>query len=365
MVGGSGDYYEVLGVPKDADTKTIKNAYHRLAMKYHPDRNTSPDAEEKFKAIAKAYAILSDTQKRKLYDSQGIEGVAHFSDEDVFRNVDLGSIFGDVGFGFGPGGDSIFDRFFHQERRPVRGSDIRIRLEVPLELINTGGDKTVRFTKPATCPDCHGFGTHSGKAPKACPVCGGTGHKVIIRDTKQDSSTVRFQQVLTCSDCHGSGRVIEDPCQQCHGTGEISKTEKLKINIPQGIDDGVALRIPGHGLPGPQGAAAGDLYVNVYHEPDARFQRRDADLWRAESIDVEDAALGCHIVVPTLDGDVDVTIPPGTQPDEILRLKGKGLTREGGIGAGDLNLRIQLHVPRVLSDEEKRLYEQLRQLKTK
>jgi len=365
MASVNRDYYEVLGVPRDADNKTIKNAYHRLAMKYHPDRNSAPDAEDRFKEIAKAYAILSDAKKRKLYDSHGVEGVSHFSDEDVFRNVDLGSIFGDVGFGFGPGGESIFDRFFHHERRPVRGSDISIRLEVPLELINTGGSKTVRFTKPSTCPGCHGFGTHSGMAPKACPACGGTGHKVISRDARQNSSTVRFQQVLTCSDCRGSGRVIEDPCEQCHGTGEVDKIEKLKINIPQGIDDGIALRIPGHGLPGPQGAAAGDLYVNVFHEADARFQRRGADLWRAESIDVDDAVLGCHMVVPTLDGDVDVTVPAGTQPDEVLRLKGKGMTRADGMGAGDLNLRIQLHVPRILSDEEKILYEQLRQLKRK
>lgn len=365
MAGAIRDYYEVLGVPRDADHKTIKNAYHRLAMKYHPDRNSAPDAEDRFKEIAKAYAILSDPNKRALYDSQGAEGVAHFSDADVFRNVDLGSIFGDVGFGFGPGGDSIFDRFFHHERRPVRGSDISIRLEVPLELINTGCCKTVRFSKPSTCPECHGFGTHSGNAPKPCPACGGAGHKVISRDAKQDSGTVRFQQVLTCSDCHGSGRVIEDPCEQCNGTGEIDKIEKLIINIPQGIDDGAALRISGHGLPGPQGAEEGDLYVNVFHETDARFQRRGAELWRAELIDVEDAVLGCHIVVPTLNGDVDVTVPVGTQPDEVLRLKGKGMTRADGIGAGDLNLRIQLHVPKVLSDEEKRLYGQLRQLKRK
>ena len=185
MTSAGQDYYDVLGVPRDADKKTIKDAYHRLAMKYHPDRNPAPDAEEKFKELAKAYAILSDPKKRARYDSQGFEGVAHFSDEDVFRNVDLGSIFGDLGFGFGPGGDSIFDRFFHHERRPVRGSDIRIRLEVPLELINTGGTKTVRFTRPTSCPACHGYGTKSGKPAKACSSCGGTGHKVISRESNR------------------------------------------------------------------------------------------------------------------------------------------------------------------------------------
>jgi len=364
MTSAERDYYDVLGVPRDADTKTIKDAYHRLAMKYHPDRNSAPDAEEKFKEIVKAYAILSDAKKRVRYDSQGFEGVAHFSDEDVFRNVDLGSIFGDMGFGFGPGGESIFDRFFHHERGPVRGSDIRIRLEVPLATIHRGGNKTVRFTKPSACPDCHGFGTRSGTAPKACSACGGTGHKVISRDSKQDdNATVRFQQVISCAACHGTGRVIEDPCKHCHGTGEINMIETLKINIPKGIDDGVSLRIPGHGLSGSQGAAVGDLYVSVFHEPDPHFQRRGADLWRAVSIDVEDAVLGCHIVVPTLDGDVDVKVPADTQPDEILRLKGKGLSRGDGIGVGNLNLRIQLHVPNVLSDEEERLYEALRALK--
>jgi molecular chaperone DnaJ len=189
------DYYDILGVPRDADKKTIKEAYHRLAMKWHPDRNKSPDAEAKFKEIARAYAILSDADKRARYDAHGFEGVAHYSQDDLFRNTDLGSMFGDLGFGFGPGGDSIFDRFFGHARHQQsgRGSNIQVSLDVPLNIIAQGGEQNLHFTRPVHCPECHGHGTRDGKPPPVCPACNGSGHKVV------QSKHVRTAAVLVKS----------------------------------------------------------------------------------------------------------------------------------------------------------------------
>jgi len=365
MGGKERDYYEVLGVPRDADEKTIRDAYRRLAMKWHPDRNKSPDAEEHFKSIAKAYAILSDPEKRARYDARGFEGVAHYSHDDIFRGVDLGSIFGDLGFGFGPGGESIFERMFGGRRAgPARGRDARVRIEVPLERIATGGKQSVHFTRPEVCPACHGFGTRSGKPAPRCSACGGTGHQVVSRDaTHEGGRTIRFQQVTTCPVCQGRGSVPEEPCPRCGGGGRVEREETLRVTIPAGIEDGVALRIPGHGLPGEPGAEPGDLYVVVASAPDPRFQRRGADLWRAETLGVADAVLGTTLTVPTLEGEVEVTVPAGSQPDTVLRLRGRGMPRFEGQGQGDLNLRLQVQVPETLSGEERELYERLRTLR--
>ncbi|KPJ92827.1 MAG: molecular chaperone DnaJ [Gammaproteobacteria bacterium SG8_11] len=355
------DYYELLGVPRDADTKKIKDAYHRLAMKYHPDRNPSPDAAEKFKEISKAYAILSDPKKRANYDAGGFEGVKHYSQEDLFRDLDLGSIFGDMGLGAG----SIFDRFFHEQPRgPVRGQDLYINVQVPLEVIAKGGKEKIRYSRPVACSTCHGHGTKSGKAPAVCPSCQGSGRKVITRDQSGgDQRHIRYQQLVTCPDCNGRGTVAEAPCEVCRGSGRQEKFEALNINIPAGIDDGTVLRVPNHGLPSDQpGGANGDLHVHVYSAPDKRFQRRGADLWRIEYISVEDAVLGSEIKVPTLDGRVKVKIPPGTQPDEVLRLRNKGLPKFRGSGYGDLHLRIQVQIPDNLTGKERELYEALRAL---
>lgn len=358
------DYYQVLGVARDADAKVIKDAYHRLAMKWHPDRNKAPDAEERFKEIAKAYAVLHDPSKRARYDARGFEGVAHFSDDDLFRNVDLGSLFGDLGFGFGPGGDSILDRFFSARRGPRRGDNIRVRLEVALERIASGGQEMVHLRRPVACERCHGHGTRDGRPPEACKVCGGSGQKLSAKEeTRQVGQRVHIQRITACEACHGEGTLAGDPCHDCGGRGRTDVTERLKVNIPAGFEDGMTLRVPGHGLPGGAGAPPGDLHVIVFAAPDARFQRRGADLWRNETVDVTDAALGTRLVVPTLMGDVEVKVPPGTQPDEVLRLRSKGLPRLDGSGHGDLNLRIQVHVPDKLSDDEAALYEKLRAIR--
>lgn len=363
------DYYDILGVPRDADKKTIKEAYHRLAMKWHPDRNKSPDAEAKFKDIAKAYAILSDPNKRARYDAHGFEGVAHFSQEDLFRNADLGSLFGDLGFGFGPGGESIFDRFFGRTRhtQTAKGEDIQLRLEVPLNQIAEGGEHTLQFSRPVSCPHCHGHGTYNGKPPPVCPACNGSGHRVVQSQQSQgDERTIHFQQVLTCPKCHGRGISPTEACHYCHGTGEIKEPETLKLKIPKGIEDGMTLRIPKHGLPGKQpGSEPGNLYVTIYSIPDPRFQRRGADLWRSETLRIEEAVLGAKHSVPTLNGEVEVNIPPGVQPDTVLRLRGKGLPRYQDDSFGNLNLRLQVNIPTELSEQERQLFEQLRELNNK
>jgi molecular chaperone DnaJ len=358
------DYYEVLGVPRDADASTIKNAFRELAMKYHPDRNKAPDAEEKFKEIAEAYAVLSDPKKRAQYDSGGFAGVADFTPEDLFGGIDFGDIFGDMGFGFDFGGGSIFDRLFrHGRRGPVRGQDLEIMLTVPLERINSGGEETVRYTRSVTCPTCTGSGAKPGTAPRKCETCGGTGRRVISRDQKQEKGSIHFQQITICPTCQGRGEFIDDPCQACHGLGQVEKEESLRVSIPIGVEEATALRIPAHGLPSeePDGIP-GDLYVIVRSARDPRFERAGADLWRTEILDVTDAVLGTKLTVPTLDGEVDVKVPAGTQPDEILRLRGKGLARPGGGGHGNLNVRIQVHIPEKPTVEERQLYEALRSL---
>lgn len=362
------DYYEVLGVPRDADAKTIKDAFRELALKYHPDRNKSPDAEARFKEIAEAYAIISDPKKRADYDARGFAGVAGFSAEDLFSGIDFGDIFGDIGFGMsgtGLGGGGLFNNFFHRHRHPAgptKGNDLEVRLTIPLEKVNKGGDETVHFTRPMTCPTCKGARAKPGTEPRKCESCNGTGQQVTTRQETKDKGTISFQQITVCPVCYGQGIFIDTPCETCKGRGEIEKDDNLKVTIPAGVDEGMALRIPGHGLPSSDvGGQPGDLYVIVRSKRDSRFERHGADLWRMETIDIADAVLGTKLKVPTLDASVEVSVPAGTQPDEVLRLKGKGLPVFGARMHGDINIRIQIHIPEKLSAEEKSLYEQLRQ----
>jgi molecular chaperone DnaJ len=361
------DYYEVLGIQRDADEAAIKKAYHKLAMKWHPDRNKSPEAEEKFKEIATAYAILKDPKKRARYDSLGIEGVAHFTPEDLFGGLDMGDLFGDMGFGFG--GSSIFDRMFgggHRGRQPTQGKDLRINVEVPLSVIYSGGKHEISVSHPVACDACHGYGTADGKSPPLCKVCNGSGRQMLSRNEQRNEQSVRFQQITICPACHGKGTQIEQPCKTCGGYGKIEKQETLLITLPPGIEDGTILRITGHGLPADKPEMPhGNLHVSVYAKPDPRFRRRGADLWRSETIEAIDAMLGTEIEVPTLDGKIKVKIPPGSQPDEILRIKGKGLPNYNNPGNGNLNLHIIVHIPENISDEDRKLLEQYRDINNK
>lgn len=355
------DYYEVLGVPRDADEKKIKDAFRELALKYHPDRNKEPGAEEKFKEIAEAYAVLSDPKKRAAYDSGGFAGVAGVSPEDLFGGINFDEIFGGRGFGFDFGGESFFDRFFRR-RGPQRGEDLAVELAIPLEHVVTGGEETVRLARLEPCPDCKGSGARAGTQPRPCKTCAGTGRKTATRR----EGGMLFQQITTCPECDGRGQFIDKPCPQCGGRGEVEREEKLTVKIPAGVEEGMTLRVPGRGVASedPQGKP-GDLLVMVRSKPDRRFERRGEHLWRVETIEVVDAALGTSLAVPTLDGEASVKVPPGTQPDSVLRLKGKGLPRFGGSGRGDLLLRVQVHVPERLSFEEQKLYERLQSLSRK
>ena len=267
------DYYDVLGVARDADEAAIKDAFRKLAMQYHPDRNKAPGAEEKFKQIAEAYAVLSDPAKRAAYDRRGHAGVAGFSAEDLFGGIDFEDLFGGLGAGFGA---SLFDRFFGRRRRaPVRGADLQIEVFVPLEKIAHGGEEQIRFDRIDVCRDCAGSGAKAGTQPRACASCGGSGMKT---STRKDAD-VLIRQSTTCPDCQGRGSFIDTPCPTCAGRGRTAREESLSIRIPPGAGDGLVLRVPGKGYAAEQpGAAAGDLHVIVRTAPDERFARDGADL---------------------------------------------------------------------------------------
>jgi molecular chaperone DnaJ len=358
---GRRDYYDVLGVPRTADQAAIKDAFRKLALQYHPDRNKEPGAEERFKEIAEAYAVLSDPKKRADYDTGGFTQVGGFTPEDLFGRIDFDDLLGGLGSDFGRG--SFFDRFFRRPRAgPARGADVEVALEVPLERVASGGDETVRFRRPGPCPTCRGSGARPGTTPRRCEACGGTGQQV----TSRDQDNVVFRSIATCRACGGRGQVIDQPCSECTGRGEVEREESLTVKIPPGVEEDMVLRVPGRGLPSrePRGAP-GDLLVVVRTARDPRFERAGADLWRAERITVADAVLGTSLDVPTIEGAVTVSVPAGTQPDAVLRLRGKGLPAFGGKRRGDLHVRVQVQVPTRLSAEERRLYEQLQALPRK
>jgi molecular chaperone DnaJ len=368
MSAAQRDYYEVLGVSRDADAKAIKDAFRKLALRYHPDRSKEPGAEEKFKEIAEAYAVLSDPKKRANYDARGFAGVAGFSPEDLFGGIDFRDIFGGLGFDVDEGrkgfGESLFDRFFgrrHRAARPRHGENLEVELAIPLERVATGGPETLHLARPQACASCKGSGARPGTTPKRCENCGGTGQHVE-RESKEN---VLLRRITTCRKCGGRGSIIEQVCPECHGSGETTQEETLTVQIPVGVEEGMALRIPGHGLPGRiAGEAAGDLFVIIRTRPDVRFHRRGADLWHGETIEVADAVLGTKLEIPTLlDGSVSVTVPPGTQPDTVLRLHGRGLPEFGGAARGDFYVQLHMHVPEKLSAEERKIYEQLRAVK--
>lgn len=359
------DYYDVLGVARDADARAVKDAFRALAMKYHPDRNKAADAETRFKEIAEAYAVLSDPEKRAAYDARGFPGVAGMTPEDLFAGIDFGDLFGGLGAGsdFGPGG-GLFERLFRHPRGPRRGADVELEIVVPLERILRGGEEPVRLARLATCPACRGRGTKDGHAPRACAECHGSGQKTLVREERKDRASVHVQQILACPACAGRGSFIDHPCPQCGGSGQLEREERLSVRIPAGLEEGAALRIAGHGAPGREtGGAPGDAYVIVRTAPDPRFERAGADLWREQALEVVDAALGTQLEVPTLEGSVAVAVPPGTQPGAVLRLRGKGLPHPEGARRGDLNLRIRVHVPERLSKAEREQFERLRALR--
>jgi len=350
----SRDYYEVLGVPRDADIKTIKNAFRQLARRYHPDTSTEPDAEQRFKEITEAYGVLSDPAKRASYDGQGSAGLAGATAEDLWGGIDFADIFGSGAPAFG----GLFERLFGPSTTgPQRGQDVHLDLALSLEEVLAGGDHAVTIRRPGPCPRCAGSGARPGTAPRRCPGCGGTGQRAVA--SRYGGLMVR--QVTTCPQCGGRGLIIDRPCPACAASGRAVREETVTIRIPPGIPEGAALRLAGHGMPSAvPGGLPGDAYVNIRTRADPRFTRAGADLWYDLHIGAPDAALGVTTAVPVPGGQARVRVPPGTRPGSVLHVGGKGLPRYGGHGRGSLNLTVILDIPRQLSPRQRQLYQQLR-----
>jgi molecular chaperone DnaJ len=352
------DYYEVLGVSKNASKDEIKDAYRKLAMQYHPDRNKAANAEDKFKEISEAYAVLSDDQKRQQYDTLGHAGFdQRYTAEDIFRGADFETIFRDIGFGFG----DLFRTFFGGgfgggfRQRNNRGQDLGYELEITLEEAAKGTEKEIVVPRTEKCEVCEGSGASPGTLPKKCPNCKGAGQ---VRNTRSNGF-LTYVQVTPCSECRGRGKIIESPCNKCHGTGLVKKRRKINVKIPEGIDEGYQLRLRGEGEMAPNAGTPGDLYVLVHIARHELFLREGDDLWHVLMIGYPQAALGTEVSVPTLDGSATVKIKPGTQAGETIRLKGKGMPRFRGYGKGDLLVRVGISVPEKLTAKQRALLEQL------
>jgi len=352
------DYYETLNVPREATKEEIKKAYRTLALKYHPDRNKSPEAEGKFKEVSEAYAILSDDEKRMQYDQLGHAGISgRYTWDDIFREADFDTVFRNMGFGFG-GFETIFDTFFggmHRRHGPRKGVDLRYDLEITLEEAAFGSDKEVKVPGYDICSTCHGSGVKPGIGSKKCPKCNGTGE---VRRTKNFGSML-FTEIQTCNECHGKGVLAKNLCRDCKGSGTVQRYHKIKLKIPPGIDNGYSLRLSGKGKPGVHGGPKGDLYVVVHIRPHDFFKRNESNVICDTSISFPEAALGTAIYVPTLGGKARLKIPSGTQTGTLFRLKGKGMPRLNGWGRGDQIVRIAVRTPTKLTRHQKKLLNEL------
>jgi molecular chaperone DnaJ len=345
------DYYEVLGVARDANDQTVKSAYRKLALKYHPDRNPGDAAaEEEFKFAAEAYAIISDPEKRSAYDRFGHAGVSGAAaggfDPNAFAGFE--DIFGNLGdlFGFG-------DMFGGRRRRggPQRGSDLRYDLEISFEESFTGTETSIQIPREETCETCKGSGAAAGSAPEVCGQCRGSGQ-------------LRFQQgFLTvarpCSTCRGSGKIISKPCQVCRGAGRVGRERKITAKIPAGIATGQRLRLYGEGEHGTAGGPPGDLYVVVHVQDHDIFHREDDDLYCHLTVSFPMLAMGGTMTVPTMTGDEQIKIPAGTQVGARFKLRGKGMPNVNGRGQGDLFVIARVAIPKRLTKEQKHLLEEL------
>ncbi len=360
------DYYEILGVDKKVSADEIKSSYRKLAMQFHPDRNKSPDAEEKFKEISEAYAVLSDQNKRRQYDQFGHAGIdMRYSQEDIFKGAapdieDILRDFGVGGFGGGSGrGGSIFDIFFGggggRREGPMRGSDILYELAIDFEDAASGKNVEIEIPRTETCDVCHGSGAKPGTSPRTCPTCHGSGQM----NRTQNTPFGRFMTTSTCGTCRGAGNVIDSPCTTCHGSGTVQRKRKLEVKIPPGVDTGSRLRVPGEGEAGEKGGPTGDLYVDIYVKPHHIFKREENDIIMEATISFTQAALGDEIVVPTLDGKAKMKIPPGTQNGQTFRLRGKGFPSLHMSGKGDELVKIKVDVPTRLNDRQKQLLREL------
>lgn len=349
------DYYEVLGVSKTATQDELKKAYRKLARKYHPDLNKdNEEAAEKFKECNEAYSVLSDDQKRAQYDQFGH---AAFENGGMGGGGGFGGAGGFGGFG-GSGMEDIFDMFFggqggrggnRAKSGPQRGADLRFDLEISFEEAAFGLEKEINLYRDETCDHCHGEGAEPGSKVESCPECNGTGYVRFTQNTM-------FGQMVNerpCSRCKGEGKIISEPCKECRGKGTVKRNKKLKVKIPAGVDNGSRLRVSGEGEAGDKGGPSGDLYVYLYVKPHKFFERDGTTVLCEVPINIVQATLGADIKVPTLDGQVTMKVPEGTQPGKVLRLKGKGIPSLRGGSRGDQLVRIKVVVPTKLSDKQK------------
>jgi len=351
---GSKDYYNLLGVTKDATASDIKKAYRQLVRKYHPDANPgNKEAEEHFKEVNEAYEVLADPDKRAQYDQFGtvgdFPGGGPFSGfggvEDVF-----GDLFENL-FGFGTSGRRRVD-----PNAPRRGSDIETQLIVNLEEAAEGVSRTVEIPRWQSCERCSGSGAEPGTQPEVCPQCHGTGQV----ETQQRTPFGQFVSINTCPRCQGKGKYIKHPCQDCKGEGRVRRNHSVEVKVVPGVDTGTRLRIPGEGQAGINGGPNGDLFLVVNVPEHEIFKRDGTDLHEKISVPFPQAALGGELKIPTLiDGTEDLEIPPGSQPGEVFRIRGKGMPRLRGHGRGDLYVHMTLDVPRKLTEKQKELLEEL------
>ncbi|MEM3637891.1 MAG: molecular chaperone DnaJ [Conexivisphaerales archaeon] len=349
------DYYEILGVPRNATKDEIKAAYRKLALQYHPDRNKSPEAEEKFKEISEAYAVLSDDQKRMQYDRFGHAGIdSQYTQEDLFRGVDFDEILREFGFG---GFDSIFERFFGfgVEEEANRGRDVSVEVTLSLKDVDRGVTKQISVERRQLCQACNGSGAEPGTPVSTCPVCEGRGKVQQITS----AGFARLVRVVQCTRCQGRGIIIQTVCRTCKGKGLVFSRKTLDVKIPPGVEDGSTLRLKGEGDVVSPGGRSGDLYVIVRIAEDGRFKRDGADLYHETEIGLIKAILGGSIYVPTLDGQVELKIPPATQSGSVFKIKGKGLPRLNGWGRGDLYVKVNVRIPQNLNNKQKELLREL------
>ena len=341
------DYYEVLGVDRNASAEEIKKAYRSLARKLHPDVNKAPDAEERFKEVKEAYDVLSDEQKRAQYDRYG--------------HIDPNQGFGGGGFSgadFGGFGD-IFDMFFGGGSRrdpnaPQRGSDLQYTMTIEFKEAVFGVEKDITIPRTETCDTCRGSGARPGTKPETCSVCRGTGQQEIVQNTPFG----RIVNRRLCSQCGGTGRVVRDKCATCRGTGKVKRQRTIHVRIPAGVDEGAQIRLSGEGEAGSRGGPPGDLYIVIRVKPHEFFDREGDDIYCEVPLTFAQAALGDEIEVPTLTEKVKLRIPAGTQTGTYFRLKGKGVPRLRGMGAGDQHVKVTVVTPTNLTEEQKELLRQ-------
>ena len=340
------EFYDRLGVSKDASQDEIKRAYRKMSKKYHPDINKEPGAEEKYKEVQEAYETLSDDQKRAAYDQYGPDGANGFGGQGGFGGFD-----GGAGFG---GFEDIFSSFFgggatRNPNAPRQGDDLQYRVNLSFEEAICGAEKEVHYNREATCKTCSGSGAKPGTSPVTCGRCHGQG--VINVDTQTPLGMMRRQ--VTCDVCHGTGQEIKEPCQTCHGTGHEKQSHKVSVKIPAGVETGQQIRLAGQGEAGFNGGPYGDLFVIINVNPSDKFTRDGSTIYYTLNISFVQAALGDTVEVPTVHGNVEMTIPAGTQTGKTFRLKGKGAPRLRGGSQGDQHVTVKIVTPTKLNDAQK------------